>query len=44
MEKHREMQKELHMVCIDLVKACHRVPRLEVWRFLRESRVSLKSM
>ena len=42
MEKHREMQKELHMVLIDLGKAYDRVPRQEVWRCLRGQRVPEK--
>ena len=41
-EKHREMQKELYMVCIDLAKAYDRVPRQEVWRCLREQGVPEK--
>ena len=40
-EKHREMQKEMHLVFIDLVKA-YRVPRPEVWRCLREQGVPEK--
>ena len=35
-EKHREMQKALHLVFIVLEKAYERVPRKEVWRCLRE--------
>ena len=35
MKKHREMQKELHVVCIDPDKAYDRVPRQEMWRCLR---------
>ena len=40
--KHREMQKELHLVCIDLEKAHDRVPRQEVWRCLMEQGVPEK--
>ena len=39
-KKHLEMQKELHLVFIDLEKAYDRVPRQEVWRCLREQGVS----
>ena len=35
-EKHREIQKELHMVFIDFAKAYDRVPRQEVWRCLKK--------
>ena len=41
-EKHREMQKELHMVFIYLEKAYDRVPRQEVGRCLREQSVPEK--
>ena len=43
-EKHREMQKKLHLVFIDPEKAYDRVPRQEVWRCLREQGVSEKYM
>ena len=41
-EKHWEMQKELHLVCIYLEKVYDRVTRLEVWRCLREQGVPEK--
>ena len=41
-EKHREMQKELHLVCIYLEKAYDRVPRQEVGRCMREQGVPEK--
>ena len=42
MEKHREMQKELHLVFIDLETAYGRVPPQELWRCLREQDVPEK--
>ena len=42
MEKHREKQKGLHMIFIDLEKAYDRVPRQEVWRCMREKGVPEK--
>ena len=42
MEKHREKQKGLHMVFIDLKKAYDIVPRQEVLRFMREKGVPEK--
>ena len=42
MEKHREKQKPLHLVFIDLEKAYDSVPRQEVWRCLREKAVPEK--
>ena len=42
-EKHREMQKELHLVFMDPDKSYDMVPRQEVWRCFREQGVP-KSM
>ena len=39
-EKHREKERELHCIFIDLEKAYDRVPREEVWFCLREKGVS----
>ena len=41
-EKHREMQKELHLVFLDPARAYGRVPRQEVWMCLREQAVPEK--
>ena len=43
-EKHLEMQKELHMVSIDLENAYDIVPCQEVWRRLREQDVPEKNV
>ena len=40
--ENREMQKELHLVFIDLEKAYGSAPRREVWRCLREQGVPEK--
>lgn len=37
MEKHREGQKELHYVFVDLEKAYNRAPREELWYWMRKS-------
>ena len=40
MEKHRgggDRKDCIVMVCIDIEKACDGVPRLEVWRCVREN-------
>ena len=41
-ETHQEMQKELHMVFIDLEKAYDRIQRQDVWMCLREQGVPEK--
>lgn len=38
MKKHRENQKGLHMVFIDMEKAYNRVPHEGVWRCMREEK------
>ena len=42
MEKFREKQRELHLVLIDLEKEYDRVPRQELWRYLRGKMVPEK--
>ena len=40
--KHRDMQKELHMVFIDLAKAYDRFPQQEVWRCVSDQGIPEK--
>ena len=42
MKKYREGQKELHCIFVDLEKASDRVPREELWFFMRKSGVAEK--
>jgi len=44
MEKHREKNKTMHMVFLDLEKAFDRVPHELIWRSTENSMVSLKHM
>ena len=41
-ENYREGQKELHCAFIDLEKAYDRVPRQELWHFMRQAGVTEK--
>ena len=38
-EKHREVQKDINLVFLDLDKAYNRIPSKEVWRCAREQQV-----
>ena len=42
MEKYREGQRELHCMFVDLQKAYNRVPRQELWEYMRQSGVAEK--
>lgn len=39
-EKYRKGDKELHCAVVDLEKAYHRVPREQLWQYMRKSVVA----